>query len=241
MRRAYQTRLLYWERPMDEVLDSRIDSVLDGRYRVVARIAAGGTGMVYAGERIGIGKKVAIKFLHRSAARDPAHRARFEREAKAMSRVAHPNLVSVIDHGIADDIPYLIMEYHRGRSLREVLKRGPLLPVRAVSLTRQIAAGVHGIHTAGVIHRDLKPENVLLLDGPEHDFAKVLDFGIAKMFDTPTATELTHAGHILGTPHYMAPEQARGAKVDARAAIYSIALMLFEMATGERPFEGAAQ
>jgi serine/threonine protein kinase len=223
--------------PGDDHDDSHIGRVLDGRYRVVAPIASGGMGAVYRGERIGIGKQVAIKLLHRSAALHPEHRKRFARESVAMSRVSHPNLVSVIDHGIVDGVPYLVMEYHPGQTLRDALEPGPLSAARAVAIARHIVAGMRGFHEAGIVHRDLKPENVLLLDGVDHDFAKVLDFGVAKVLDPDGENDVTRAGHVVGTPAYLSPEQARLLKLDARSDIYSFGVMLFEMVTGRRPFQ----
>jgi len=223
--------------PWDAHDDSHIGRVLDGRYRITAPIAAGGMGAVYIGERIGMGKRVAIKLLHRSAAQNPEHRKRFEREAVAMSRVSHPNLVTVIDHGVADGAPYLVMEYHAGATLRAALEHGPLPATRAVAIARHIVAGMRAIHEAGVIHRDLKPENVLLLEAVDHDFAKVLDFGVAKMLDPGGENDVTRAGHVVGTPAYLSPEQARLQKLDVRSDIYSFGVMLFELVAGRRPFE----
>jgi serine/threonine protein kinase len=217
--------------------DPRIGSILDGRYVLHERLAVGGMGIVYRGERIGIGKQVAVKFLHRTALHDPEQRERFEREATAMSRASHPNLVSVIDHGVDDDlVPYLITEYHAGESLRAVLDRGPIPLQRAMAIARHMLAGLAALHAAGVVHRDLKPANVLLLDGVEHDFVKLLDFGVAKIFEQGVG-ELTRAGRILGTPGYLAPEQAQSAAIDHRADIYAMGVILFEMVTGTRPFQ----
>jgi serine/threonine-protein kinase len=225
----------------DDHDDSRVGRILDGRYRIDAPIATGGMGAVYRGERVGIGKRVAIKLLHRTAALNPEHRKRFEREAVAMSRVSHPNLVSVIDHGVDDGVPYLVMEYHPGQTLRDELADGPLPAARAVAIARHVVAGMRAFHEAGVVHRDLKPENILLLDGVEHDFAKVLDFGVAKLLDSeprpPGENDVTRAGHVVGTPAYLSPEQARLQQLDARSDIYSFGVMLFEMVSGRRPFE----
>ena len=225
----------------DDHDDSRVGRILDGRYRIDAPIATGGMGAVYRGERVGIGKRVAIKLLHRTAALNPQHRKRFEREAVAMSRVSHPNLVSVIDHGVDDGVPYLVMEYHPGETLRDALAGGPLPAARAVAIARHIVAGMRAFHEAGVVHRDLKPENVMLLAGVEHDFAKVLDFGVAKLLDSqpgpPGENDVTRSGHVVGTPAYLSPEQARLQPLDARSDIYSFGVMLFEMVSGRRPFE----
>ena len=221
----------------DDHDDSHIGRVLDGRYRITAPIASGGMGMVYRGERIGIGKQLAIKLLHRSAALNPEHRKRFEREAVAMSRVSHPNLVSVIDHGIVDGIPYLVMEYHPGQTLREALANGPLSGARAVAIARHIVSGMRAFHQAGVVHRDLKPETVMLVFGVEQGHVKVLDFGVAKLLDPDGENDVTRAGHVVGTPAYLSPEQARLHKLDARSDIYTFGVMLFELVTGRRPFE----
>ncbi|HEY5937464.1 MAG TPA: serine/threonine-protein kinase [Kofleriaceae bacterium] len=221
----------------DDHDDSHIGRVLDGRYRITAPIASGGMGMVYRGERIGIGKQVAIKLLHRSAALNPEHRRRFEREAVAMSRVSHPNLVSIIDHGIVEGNPYLVMEYHPGQTLREALAEGPISGARAVAIARHIVSGMRAFHEAGIIHRDLKPENVMLVFGVEQGHVKVLDFGVAKLLDPDGENDVTRAGHVVGTPAYLSPEQARLKPLDARSDIYTFGVLLFEMVTGRRPFE----
>ena len=220
--------------------DPRIGLVLDHRYRITERIAAGGMGVVYRAERIGLGKPVAVKFLHRTAALLPDHRVRFEREAAAMSRLTHPNLVSIIDYGSWEELPYLVMEYHRGGSLRNALDQsGALPPERAVFIARQMLAGLASAHAAGVLHRDLKPSNVLLVGAPGEDLVKILDFGVAKLLDSgggPTEVSVV-AGRVIGTPAYMSPEHARAEPMDGRADIYSVGLLIYEMVTGRRPFQ----
>src|SRR5690606_15534295 len=224
--------------------DPRIGLVLDDRYQIAERLAAGGMGVVYRAERVGLGKSVAVKFLHRTSAMMPQHRVRFEREAEAMSRLTHPNLVSIIDYGSHDDLPYLIMEYHPGSSLRAVLDReGQLAPARAVFIARQMLAGLASAHRSGVVHRDLKPANVLLCGAPGEDLVKILDFGVAKLLDGgggPTEVSVV-AGHVMGTPSYMSPEHARAQPIDGRSDVYSVGVMLFEMVTGRRPFEAAGK
>ncbi len=220
--------------------DPRVGSVVNGRYEIHERLAAGGMGVVYRGERVGLAKPVAIKFLHRNSALMPDRLARFRREATAMSRLAHPNLMSIIDFGEADDVPYLVMEFHAGISLREALARGAIEPRRAVYIAYQILAGLGSAHASGVLHRDLKPANVLLVGAPGEDLVKILDFGIAKLLDSgagPTEVSVV-AGHVLGTPQYMAPEQARSQTVDPRTDIYAVGIMLYEMVVGRRPFDG---
>src|SRR5262245_55117813 len=160
---------VYSSWPME---DPRLGLLLEGRYRIEERLAAGGMGVVYRGERVGLSKPVAIKFLHRSAAIKSDRRQRFEREAAAMSRLSHPNLVSIIDFGSLDDVPYLVMDYHPGVSLRRVLEEGAMRPGRAVFIVRQLLAGLASAHGSGVIHRDLKPDNVLIVGKPGEDLVK---------------------------------------------------------------------
>ena len=219
--------------------DARVGQLLDRRYRIAERLAAGGMGVVYLGERVGLSKPVAIKFLHRSSAVVPGHRQRFEREAEAMSRLTHPNLVNVIDFGSSDGVPYLVMDYHPGQSLRKVLREGPLVPPRAVFITRQMLAGLASAHEAHVVHRDLKPDNVLLVGQPGEDLVKILDFGVAKLIegDGGPSDLSVMAARVLGTPEYMSPEQARCQDVDHRADLYAVGVILYEMVAGVRPFE----
>lgn len=219
--------------------DARLGKVLEDRYRLVERLAAGGMGVVYRAERLGLARQVAIKFLHRSSAFVPGHRARFEREAAAMSRVTHPNLVSIIDFGSSDGVPYLVMDYHPGVSLRQALKEGAMEGRRAVFIARQILAGIGSAHASGVVHRDLKPGNVLLAGSPGEDLVKILDFGVAKLLegDGGPSDLSAVAGYVLGTPEYMSPEQARCERIDQRTDIYAVGVLLYEMLTGRLPFQ----
>jgi eukaryotic-like serine/threonine-protein kinase len=218
--------------------DIRIGQVVDGRYRLVDRLAAGGMGVVYRAERVGLSKPVAIKFLHRSEAFVADSRQRFEREAAAMSRLSHPNLASIIDYGAFESVPYLVMEFHPGESLRQAIDKGAMTGQRAVFIARQMLAGLGNAHASGVVHRDLKPENVLLVGAAGEDLVKILDFGVAKLLEGDGApSELSVvAGAMLGTPAYMSPEQVRSEPVDARADVYAVGLLLYEMVTGQRPF-----
>jgi eukaryotic-like serine/threonine-protein kinase len=219
--------------------DARIGQTIDGRYRIEKRLAAGGMGIVYKAERIGLAKKVAIKFLHRSQATVADRRQRFEREARAMSRLSHPNLVSIIDFGELDETPYLVMELHRGETLRQTLDRGAVEPRRAVHIARQLLAGLSSAHGKGVVHRDLKPDNVLIVGDPGEDHVKVLDFGVAKLLEgdgRPSELSVA-AGSLLGTAEYMAPEQVRCEVIDPRADVYAAGILIYEMLTGHRPFE----
>jgi serine/threonine protein kinase len=168
--------------------DPRVGQVLQGRYRILERLAAGAMGVVYRGERVELARPVAVKFLHPWIAAQPAFRARFETEARAMSRLNHPNCVSVIDFGV-EGSPYLIMDFVTGGTLRKVLEWGRLAPARAVAIARQLLAGVAHAHAQGIVHRDLKPDNMILTDTdglPDH--IKILDFGLAKLRDGPAMT-----------------------------------------------------
>ncbi len=192
-------------------------------------------GVVYKGELVAIGKPVAIKFLHDALAAIPDLVKRFQREATAMSRLAHPHLVSVVDSGLANGVPFLVMDFVSGRSLAEVLSEGALPAARAVGLTRQILAGVKHAHGMGVVHRDLKPDNILVMADVEEDFVKILDFGLAKVVSSGE-TQLTNTGFAMGTPGYMSPEQARGTEADERSDLYGVGVILFHMVTGRKPF-----
>ncbi|HEX9104839.1 MAG TPA: serine/threonine-protein kinase, partial [Polyangia bacterium] len=223
---------------MAEAPDFRIGTTLEGRYRIVERLAAGGMGVVYKGELVAIGKPVAVKFLHDALTLVPDVVKRFQREATAMSKLAHPNLVSVLDSGLEKGTPFLVMDFVSGKSLSEVLADGPLPATRAASLARQILAGVKAAHANHVVHRDLKPDNIILLDGVEGDFAKILDFGLAKVLrgEDSAASQLTNTGFALGTPGYMSPEQARGTEADERSDLYAVGVILYHMVTGRKPF-----
>jgi serine/threonine-protein kinase len=221
--------------------DPRLGSVLDGRYRLTQRLGAGGMGMVYKAEQVEVGRPVAVKFLYEAFAAQSELVARFKREAAAMSRLAHPHLTGVIDSGVQGREPYLVMDFHQGRSLSDLLD-AKVPPVRAVGIARQILAGLRAAHAGAVVHRDLKPDNVMLLDGVEGDFVKILDFGLAKIVrgEGEDASMLTTAGFAMGTPGYMSPEQGQGGTVDGRTDLYSVGIMLYEMVVGRRPFVAEA-
>ncbi|HEY7956052.1 MAG TPA: serine/threonine-protein kinase [Polyangia bacterium] len=196
-------------------------------------------GVVYKGvdlESSGAARAVAVKFLHDALAGVPDLVKRFRREVEVMRRLTHPNLVGVLDSGVSAGVPYLVMDFQAGRSLTEVLERGALPPPRAIALARQVLAGVAHAHGQGVLHRDLKPDNILLIptdDGGEQ--VKILDFGLAKLLDDE-GTQLTNTGFALGTPAYMAPEQAKGQPTSERTDLYSVGVVLYHMVVGRRPF-----
>ena len=210
--------------------------VIDNRYRVLRKIGEGGMGTVYAAEHVEIGKVVAIKILHPHYSTEQELVERFRREARAASRIGHPNIIDVMDFGTTDDgCAYFIMEHLDGIDLADVLSHERRLdPNRSCEITIQICRALTAAHAAGVIHRDLKPENIFLVarDG-KADFVKVLDFGVAR--SAGRTTRLTNPGIAMGTPEYMAPEQAAGGLVDHRGDIYSVGALLYEMVTGQPP------
>jgi serine/threonine protein kinase len=225
--------------------DSLVSTVLAGRYRIDALLGEGGMGRVYAGEHVLMRKRVAVKVLHRELTSVPEVVARFEREAMAAANIDHSNVAAATDFGKLDDgSVYLVLEYVEGESLRDLVAQGPFPPERAIRIARQIASALGAAHALDIVHRDLKPENVMLVTrAGDHDFVKVLDFGIAKVpMGEPKLTEgkpITRAGMVFGTPEYMAPEQALGQQVDGRADLYSLGVIFFEMLAGRRPFSSA--
>jgi serine/threonine-protein kinase len=214
--------------------DPRVGNVLQGRYRILSKIASGAMGIVYQGERVQLGRPVAVKFLHPWIAAQKAFLSRFENEAKAMSRLAHPHCVSVIDFGI-EGAPYLVMDFVTGRTLREVMLSGPLALPRVFKIASQLLAGLAHAHAQGIVHRDLKPENLILSgEGGLEEHLRILDFGLAKLRDGPAMT----AGMAVGTPSYMSPEQSGGSgTVDARTDLYAVGVLLFEIFAGRKPFQ----
>src|ERR1700735_2645146 len=229
-----------------------IGSVLSGRYRIDRVLGEGGMGAVYEAEHTHMRKRLAVKVLHPEMSRLPEVVARFEREALAAAHIDHPNIAAATDFGMLEDGSFfLVLEFVEGHSLREALSKGALELGRALHIANQIASAVSRAHILGIVHRDLKPENVMLVakDG-DPDFVKVLDFGIAKVpvgsiaSEEPAASAASGAPKILtqlwmvyGTPEYMAPEQALGQSVDARADLYAVGVMLYEMLGGTRPFD----
>jgi serine/threonine protein kinase len=210
-------------------------TVLEGRYQVVEPIAEGAMGSVYRGERLKLGRAVAIKILHEALPDELASRQRFEREAKLMARLEHPNCVSVIDFGVHEDKPFLVMELVRGTSLLQVLEsEGRIEAPRAADIMRQVLSGLAHAHELGIVHRDVKPANIMVGEKTGIGLqVRLLDFGLARFTDT--STKLT-TGIVVGTPNYMAPEQCKGSDIDGRADLYACGVILFEMLTGKKPF-----
>ena len=216
-----------------------------GPYEIVAALGAGGMGEVYRATDTRLGREVAIKVLPADVASDPDRLSRFEREAKAVSALNHPNIITLYEVGTSSAGPYLVLEKIEGRSLRDFLADGPLPIRRILTLVAQIAEGVAKAHAAGIVHRDLKPDNIMVT---EDGFAKVLDFGLAKLvapelraapIDETTLVNETRSGMILGTLGYVSPEQASGKPADYRADQFALGALMYEMATRDRPFKRA--
>jgi serine/threonine protein kinase len=221
--------------PGATLVDQRIGTIVAGRYRILEKLAVGGMGIVYRAERTGLGRAVAIKFLRPHVVHDADTRTRFEAEARAASRLSHANCVAVIDCGLDDDVPFIVMELVAGRTLREIMDTGPIAIPRALDLTRQILAGLEHAHAHGVIHRDIKPDNILVWSDGTHERAQLADFGLAKCSD---ALGISH-DVLIGTPNYMSPEQTLGLRADERSDIYAAGIVLYEMLAQRKPFRAA--
>ncbi|MFJ6724093.1 Stk1 family PASTA domain-containing Ser/Thr kinase [Streptomyces sp. NPDC091281] len=218
---------------MDTTLqDPLVGQVLDGRYRVDARIAVGGMATVYRAVDTRLDRVLALKVMHPALAADTSFVDRFIREAKSVARLAHPNVVQVFDQGTDRSYVYLAMEYVAGCTLRDVLReRGALQPRAALDILEPVLAALGAAHRAGFVHRDMKPENVLIGDDGR---VKVADFGLVRSVDTVTST----TGAVLGTVSYLAPEQIEQGMSDARVDVYACGVVLYEMLTGDKPHEG---
>jgi hypothetical protein len=219
----------------------REGELIAGRYRLIELLGEGAMGAVYRARHEGLQRDVAMKFLQDELAGNEEIAARFAREAVAAARLQHRNVIAVYDSGAdAQGRCFLAMEYVAAESLRALIERvGAVPPARALAIAEQVAAALDHAHALGIVHRDVKPENVLVLDVEGVETVKVIDFGIAKVFqpDGPSSPGLTRTGIVLGTPEYMAPEQAAGAAVDHRADIYALAVVTYELLVGARPFD----
>ena len=230
---------------------------VSGRYVLVEELARGGMGTVWLAEDAKLRRSVAVKILTADFAANDSSRRRFEREAMAVAQLQCPNVVQVFDYGVEGELPFIVMERMRGEDLRVRLKRERRLPIDvAANIVWQVAKALAAAHAAGIIHRDLKPGNVFLVSQGDEEIAKVLDFGVAKtqevVEEAPMpralvgkplaqieADEKTKAGTILGTPHFMAPEQARGrVPIDHRADLWSLGIIAYRMITGKLPYRG---
>ncbi|MCA2226896.1 Stk1 family PASTA domain-containing Ser/Thr kinase [Nonomuraea aurantiaca] len=213
--------------------DPLVGRLLDGRYRIESRIARGGMATVYLALDVRLDRTVALKVMHRSLAEDPAFVRRFIGEAKSVASLSHPNVVHVFDQGTDGDVVYLSMEYVPGRTLRDTLRDRGRLPAReALEIMIPVLAALGAAHQAGMVHRDVKPENVLLTDDGR---VKVVDFGLARAIE---ATNQTRTGVMIGTIGYMSPEQVMTGGADVRSDVYAAGIMLFELVTGEQPYDG---
>jgi eukaryotic-like serine/threonine-protein kinase len=224
---------------MAGVSDSLINTLFDGRYRILRKLGSGGMANVYLAEDEDLGRRVAIKILNERYAEDDLFIERFRREAKSAAGLSHPNIVSIYDRGEAEGTYYIAMEVIEGRSLKElILTRGALPISTAISYEKQLLEAIGFAHRHGIIHRDIKPHNVLVSADQQakaiEPRLKVTDFGIARQ----SASQMTEAGSIMGTAQYLSPEQARGAPVTAASDLYSAGIVLYEMLTGKVPFTG---
>ena len=223
--------------------DSLVGQTLAGKYSIQELIKSGGMGSVYRGKHVLMDKTVAVKVLRPSLAADNVLVARFSREAKAASRISHPHAVSVTDFGESENgVVFLVMEYLDGQTLKEIIRNeGPMPLARAVEIVRQVSGALDAAHQQGVIHRDLKSDNIMLSETNGGDWAKVLDFGIAKIQE-PEGTrdhDITAPNLVIGTPQYMSPEQcSQTGPIDARSDVYSLGVILYEMLAGRVPFTG---
>src|SRR6202162_1507648 len=205
-----------------------------GKYRVKGELGRGGMGAVYLAEQPGLGREVAIKERIQAPATDPVALKRFLQEAQVMARTSHPNLVQVHDLELTGDANYIVLEFVRGKSLRDWLNRGPIPPPQVFAVMHGVLQALDYAHRHAIVHRDMKPENVLLSDD---GMVKVADFGIARLTDdTGVGGTATKTGTTVGTPQYMSPEQVSSSKVDGRSDIYSAGIMFYELVAGQPPF-----
>jgi serine/threonine protein kinase len=215
--------------------------VLEAKYELKDKLGSGGFGSVYRARHVALDTFVAIKVLHSHLLDNEATRVRFAREGVSACRVRHPNAVAVLDAGTTDQgAPYLVMELLEGPSLLEELVRETVLRVgRVADIAVPVCEVLQTAHGAGVIHRDIKPANILLARTPQGEVVKVLDFGVAKLVDEVLDTPVTAGDQVIGTPHYMAPERLLGRATDAASDVYSLGAMLYQMLSGNLPFEAA--
>lgn len=219
---------------------------LDGRYEIHEELGRGGMGVVFRAQHLALGQSVAIKVLPTDKNCDDISIQRFIREAKRSFQIDHPNCVRVLDFGAAPSGLYMVMEYLDGRTISdEIHIDGPLNSPRVAHIARQVAEGLGHAHSHGLVHRDLKPLNIMLLQrGSDHDFAKIFDFGLSRLFDAGaiktalSISPLTQEGQIFGTPEYMSPEQALGEALGPPADVYALGVCCYEMLTGVPPFQG---
>ena len=221
--------------------DPWLGIVLGGKYRLEKKVGEGGMGKIYLSRHITLNKRYAVKMLNPEYSNNQEAIERFRREAVTAGELEHPNIINVTDIDYTSEgQAYIVMEYLDGRELREDLRNTPVVdPQRALRILYQVARALDAAHAKGIIHRDLKPENIFLIDrADQKDVVKILDFGISKIKGA-RASNLTQTGMVIGTPHYMAPEQARGDRdIDTRVDIYALGSIAYEMFTGRLPVNG---
>jgi len=208
-----------------------------GGYRIEEVAGRGGMGVVYRAVQLDLGRPVALKLIAADRAADPDFRERFQRESRMAAAIDHPNVVPVHGAGEEDGQLYLVMRYVRGTDLHALIKReGPLAPERAAAIVAQVASALDAAHAAGLVHRDVKPANVLLGGSGRAEHAYLSDFGLTRLLSSET--QLTETGQWMGTIDFSAPEQLSALRLDARADIYSLGCVLYELVTGRRPIDG---
>ena len=230
---------------MSAQVDKLIGEVLANRYQIVERLGEGAMGAVYRAKHVKVGRAFAVKVLHAQLLEDPKMAQRFEREAELAGRLRHPNVIGVVDVGeTPDGMRYTVMDFAKGADLATLLEEAPFRPARVLHLTRQLLEGLYHAHEAGLIHRDFKPENVIV-EKDDHgvEVPRIVDFGIAILREggdsQDSAGRLTTNGLVLGTPHYMAPEQAVADPIDHRIDLFALGIVVYEMLCGRLPFDGS--
>jgi eukaryotic-like serine/threonine-protein kinase len=209
-----------------------LGKVFNERYRLKEKLGSGGMAEVYLADDLFLNREVAVKVLHAQYAADPAYIQRFRQEAQSAANLNHPNIVNIYDWGNEADLYYIVMEYVEGRDLKEILRaEGRLLPERAAEIAAEVCAAMQFAHRSNLVHRDIKPHNIFITDIGQ---VKVMDFGIAR---EGSGGGITETGMVMGTPQYISPEQAQGLAVDGRSDIYSMGVVLYEMLTGQVPFD----
>lgn len=216
--------------------ESYVAKLFSDKYEIIEEIASGGMGVLYKANQLNLNRVVALKVLHTQFTSDPSFLKRFDREARAMARLDHQNIIRVYDVGQHENSHYIVMEYFPGKDLRWMtVEKGSFTPQETVEIAIQIAEALSFAHENGIIHRDIKPGNIMISD---RKVVKVGDFGIAAAADE---VSLTSTGQVLGTPEYMAPEQAKGEPIDGRADLYALGLVMYKMLTGSSPYEGLSK
>ncbi|HWJ03342.1 MAG TPA: Stk1 family PASTA domain-containing Ser/Thr kinase, partial [Verrucomicrobiae bacterium] len=210
-----------------------IGTLLGGRYEILFQLGGGGMALIYKARDTLLNRPVTVKVLRPEYTGDEEFVARFRKEAQAVAKLSHPNIVSVYDVGQENETHYIVMEYIEGRNLKQVIKELGTIPVKhAIDITRQICEGLQDAHENGIVHRDIKPHNILVMDNGR---IKVADFGIAQIMSSIT---ITSSETIVGSVHYFSPEQAKGGSTSIKSDIYSVGVVLYEMVTGKVPYEG---